>query len=99
MKKKETKNKPEKSFARRTWMLITMVVVVFTGYFIVRNLIATLDYRLRIRELRQERAEYLRRIAADSALIEQLKDDHFLERYARERYHMQRTDEDVYIVR
>ena len=38
------------------------------------------------------------RIAQDSALVEQLRYDDYLEEYARENYHMLRRDEHVYIV-
>ena len=49
--------------------------------------------------LEREKALYEEKIARDSALIEQLKQDDFLEQYAREHFHMQRKGEKVYIIK
>ena len=46
----------------------------------------------------REEIYYRERIARDSALIEQLQYDDYLEEYARENYHMQRRNEHVYII-
>lgn len=51
-----------------------------------------------INALLREELFYRERIAQDSALVEQLRYDDYLEEYARENYHMQRRDEHVYIV-
>ena len=52
----------------------------------------------RIRLLKREKAIYEKRIAEDSILLEKLQYDEYLEQYAREHYHMQRHNEDVYII-
>lgn len=49
-------------------------------------------------QLNEEKARYEESIRKDSLLIEQLKNDEFLEQYARERYFMQRPNEQVFIV-
>ena len=51
-----------------------------------------------INAMLREELFYRERIAQDSALVEQLRHDDYLEEYARENYHMQRRDEHVYIV-
>lgn len=99
MKKSEAEEMKKAAVARRLWIAVTVVVCLFTGYVMVRNLIVTIDYRLRIRSLERDRERYEQSIASDSLLMEQLSDDDFLEKYARERYKMQRADEDVYIVK
>ena len=42
---------------------------------------------------------YRARIEQDSTLLERLRYDDYLEEYARENYHMQRSDEHVYIIK
>ena len=51
-----------------------------------------------INALNREKARHEQKIARDSALLEQLRYDDYLEEYAREHYHMQRRDERVYLI-
>ena len=48
-------------------------------------------------QLGEQRRAYLEQIEADSALIEQLRYDDYLEEYARERFRMQRDGERVFL--
>ena len=82
---------------RRLWIAVKWVFVAVTGYVIIRNIIVIVDYRIKISRLQREKAAYQRSIEADSLLIEQLKHDDMLEKYARERYRMHRADEDVFL--
>ena len=52
-----------------------------------------------INALNREREFYRARIEQDSTLLERLRYDDYLEEYARENYHMQRSDEHVYIIK
>ena len=76
-----------------------MLVILLTLLAAGRNLIHALKIRGQIKELEQEKALYEEKIARDSTLIERLKEDDFLEQYAREHYHMQRKGEKVYIIK
>lgn len=76
-----------------------MLVIFLTLLAAGRNLIHALKIRGQIKELEQEKALYEEKIARDSTLIERLKEDDFLEQYAREHYHMQRKGEKVYIIK
>ena len=49
--------------------------------------------------LTREQAYYTEKIGQDSALLERLKYDDYLEEYARENYRMQRRNEHVYIMK
>ena len=82
---------------RRLWITVSMIIVIVTGYVIVRNMTVIAGYRIKIANLRSQKADYQREITADSLLIEQLKHDDYLETYARERYRMHRPDEQVFI--
>ena len=89
----------KKGFGRKFWIGAAMLVILLTLLAAGRNLIHALKIRSQIKELEQEKALYEEKIARDSTLIERLKEDDFLEQYAREHYHMQRRDEHVYIIK
>lgn len=89
----------KKGFGRKFWIGAAMLVILLTLLAAGRNLIHALKIRSQIKELEQEKALYEEKIARDSTLIERLKEDDFLEQYAREHYHMQRKGEKVYIIK
>ena len=78
---------------------ITIVFVVLLGAILIgRPLFSIIKTSVEIRTLNREKARYQAQINRDSTLIENLKNDEFLERYAREKYYMQGKDEKVFIV-
>ncbi|MBR5850092.1 MAG: septum formation initiator family protein [Alistipes sp.] len=86
-------------FGRRFWITTTVIIVLFTLFFVGRNLLHAIEIRYDIRELEREEEHYRTRIAADSTLVEQLQYDDYLEEYAREKFRMQRSDEKVYLIK
>lgn len=82
----------------RFWITLTTAIILFTLFIIGRNLITVIKSYHRINLLKHEKALYEKRIAEDSALLEKLQYDEYLEQYAREHYHMQRPNEDVFII-
>lgn len=85
-------------FGERFWITLTSAIILFTLFIIGRNLVTVAKIHHRIRLLKREKAIYEKRIAEDSTLLEKLQYDEYLEQYAREHYHMQRRNEDVYII-
>lgn len=82
----------------RFWITLTTAIILFTLFIIGRNLITVIKSYHRINLLKHEKALYEKRIAEDSTLLEKLQYDEYLEQYAREHYHMQRPNEDVFII-
>ncbi len=80
------------------WRLLTAIVILFTLFIIGRTCLIIIRTYAEIHRLNDEKEYYLQSIAEDSALIERLKYDEYLEQYARENFHMQRGNERVYIV-
>ena len=80
------------------WRIIVFAVVVLGFILIGRPLISLIKTSIEIRQLNREKALYEASIRKDSLLIENLKNDEFLERYAREKYFMQGKNEQVFIV-
>ena len=53
----------------------------------------------KINELEAQKDYYQNKITEDSTILENLKDDRFLEQYAREHYLMKREDETIYLLK
>ena len=78
---------------------ITLASVVLLGVILIsRPLYSIIKTSIEIKELNSEKATYKNSIHRDSVLIENLKNDELLERYAREKYLMQGKNEQVFIV-
>ena len=77
---------------------LTAVIFIFTAVVTVRNLINIVRVNSRISRLEEQYDLYRSRIEQDSTLLERLTYDEYLEQYAREKFHMQKEGEYVYIV-
>ena len=80
------------------WRILLIVACGFGVFLIGRPLIYLIKTSIEIRDLNREKSIYEAEIHRDSTLIEQLKNDDFLEQYAREKYFMQGKNEQVFIV-
>ena len=76
----------KRGLVRKFWIGATLLIIVLTAFAAGRNLIHAFKIRSQIRVLEREKALYEEKIARDSTLIEQLKQDDFLEQYAREHF-------------
>lgn len=83
---------------KRLWTLATALIIVYTAFSVARNLIHAFRIKTQINAMMQEKRYFEERIAADSALLEELQYDDYLEKYAREHYRMQRRGEHIYLV-
>ena len=90
----KTINKSRKHF----WRIVTWSAILLGAILIGRPLFSLIKTRREIRQLNREKAIYEASIRRDSMLIKNLKNDEFLERYAREKYFMQGKNEQVFIV-
>ena len=84
---------------KKFWIAATAVIVVVTLFVVGRNLLHAVKIKRQINALERAREFYRARIEQDSTLLERLRYDDYLEEYARENYHMQRSDEHVYIIK
>lgn len=87
-----------RNVGKKMWLLATAVIFVYTATLTVRNLITLVRVNRSAAALEQQTAFYSERIRSDSLMLERLSYDEYLEGYARERYHMQREGESVYVV-
>lgn len=80
------------------WRIILIGAAILGIIVIGRPLFSFVKTSIEISQLNKEKAIYEASIRKDSLLIENLKNDEFLERYAREKYFMQGKNEQVFIV-
>lgn len=78
------------------WVTLTVVAVGFTALVVGRNLLHIWQTSRQLKMLRKEGAHYREEIRRDSTLVEELRYDNYLERYARLRFGMLRRGEQVY---
>ena len=79
---------------------IIFIAIVVLGVFLIgRPLYSLINITKEINELTRKKTQYEESIRRDSAIINNLKDDAYLERYAREQFFMHGADEDLFIVK
>lgn len=80
------------------WLLVTaffLVLILFFSDLTVAGLVKT---KLSVKRLHSEIERYQEQIREDSIFMERLKDDAFLEEYAREKHLMHSKDEQLFII-
>ena len=88
----------KQSLSKYLWLGATAVIFIYTAVVTVRNLVIIVRVNSRIARLEKQYDLYRGRIDQDSTLLEQLKYDEYLEQFAREKFHMPRANENIYIV-
>ncbi len=84
---------------RRLWLIAIAVFILVITVFDKNNLIEAWRLKQKINELEAQKDYYQNKITEDSTILENLKDDRFLEQYAREHYLMKREDETIYLLK
>ena len=84
---------------RRLWMISIIIFILLITVFDKNNLIEVWKLNQQLNELESQRDYYQQKITQDSTILENLKDDTFLERYAREHYLRKRQVETIYIIK
>ena len=84
--------------SKRVWQVLTAVIILYTAVLTVRNLVRMIKVQSRIALLEDQKDYFRGRIAEDSTLLERLNYDEYLEQYAREKFHMQRANEYIYVL-
>jgi len=99
------------SFLAKTWKFIKPVLLnkylivllgfaVFITFFDQHNLIQRWETYRKIRQLEKEYKYYQDEITNDKLEMQKLQnDDQYLEKFAREHYHMKNKDEEIFIIK
>ena len=83
-------------FVRNPYLIAFVVFAVYIGFFDHYSILKQRELRAELHRLQVERQQYAETIEQSAALKQTVAADE--ERFARERYHMKRQDEDVFIV-
>ena len=84
---------------RRLWLISIVVFGLLIVVFDKNNLIEAWRLKQKMNALEVQETYYRQKIAEDSTVLENLKNDRYLEQYAREHYLMKRKEETIYLVR
>lgn len=82
----------------RLWIIVTIIFLLFITVFTKNTVIEATAIRRRIKAMQREQQAYREQARQDSAFLEQLKHDWFLEKYARETFYMKGSGEEIYLV-
>jgi cell division protein DivIC len=84
---------------RNKYLLTMLIFVIWLMLFDSNNLVDRYREMRELHKLRVDREYYIKRIENDRQKLHELKtDNHNLEKFAREQYHMKKSDEDLYII-
>lgn len=83
----------------RLWIGITLAFLLLITVFSKNTVIEAMSLRRSIRIMQKEQRYYRERSKEDSTFLENLKQDWFLEKYARENFYMKARGEEIYLVR
>lgn len=88
------------SFLKNKYLIALVVVLVWMAFFDKNNMIYQVRLRKQLHELRDDKEFFLHEIHRDSTSIRELRDNpEALERFAREKYLMKKSGEDIFIIK
>ncbi len=82
----------------RIWIVITIAFLLIITVFSKNTAIEAMAIRRRIKIMQKEQRYYRERSREDSTFLENLKQDRFLEEYARETFYMKGRGEEIYLL-
>jgi cell division protein FtsB len=86
-------------FLRNKYFLTLTIFIVWIILLDTNNLVERYRQMRELRELKQEREYYIKKIEEEKSKLNELKTDNDnLEKFAREQYKMKKKNEDLYIV-
>lgn len=85
-------------YLKNMFVLIFICFVIWMLFFDANSLIIHSELNSEINDLEDEKAYYNNEIEKDKKAINQLSTDEGIEKLAREKYYMKRSNEDIYII-
>jgi len=98
MKFKDLRKKPWFRFISNKYVLIILVFAGWMFFLDTNSWFIHHELDQEINELQDNKDYYQKEISKDKAVIEKLQDSVELEKFARQKYYMKRSDEDIYII-
>ena len=95
---KQLKNKPFVKFITNIYVIILSVFLVWMVFFDENSFLNHREFDKEIDMLNREKEYYQSEIKQDKELIEKLKNEEDLEKFAREEYKMKKENEEIYLI-
>lgn len=95
---KQLKNKPFVKFITNIYVIILSVFLVWMVFFDENSFLNHREFDKEIDKLNREKEYYQSEIEQDKELIEKLKNEEDLEKFAREEYKMKKENEEIYLI-
>ncbi len=82
------------------YVIVGLLFVVWIVFFDVHNVKEEMKYRIKISNLEDEKVYFLEKIKEDSIRLHELNtSDKNLEKFAREKYHMKKEGEQIFLIK
>lgn len=100
MAEKSDRRERIERFLRRywLWLLVALIPLLSICFWADLTIFGYFRTKASVTQLESEISEYQAQIERDSLFLESLKDDAFLEKYAREKHLMYADDEQLFII-
>ncbi|WP_044403618.1 septum formation initiator family protein [Lacinutrix sp. Hel_I_90] len=86
------------SYFKNIFVIIIIVFSIWMLFFDSNSLLIHNELNREIETLEDEKDYYRKEIKKDNKIINELKKEEGLEKFAREEYYMKRENEDIYII-
>jgi len=98
MKLSELRNNKVVQFLSNRYVIILLIFFVWMFFFDENSYFIHRDLNKEIDQIEGANEYYQREITKDKKEIGDLKNPDSLEKFAREKYHMKKKDEDIYLI-
>lgn len=98
MKLKALRDKPWFRILSNKYVLLSLIFMIWMLFLDSNSWLVHHELDGELEELEENKTYYQNQIARDKAVIDQLQDSVELEKFARQRYFMKRSNEDIYII-
>lgn len=98
MSLKQFKNKPLVKFISNRYVIFGLIFIVWMLFFDENSYLNHREFNNEIEKLKNEKEYYKSQISQDSTLIHKLDDKEELEKFAREKYHMKKENEEIFLI-
>jgi len=95
---KQFKNKPIVKIITNKYVIILSIFIVWMVFFDENSMLNHREFNKEINKLKNEKKYYKTQIKQDKELINKLKNNTELEKFAREEYHMKKENEEIYLI-
>lgn len=95
---KQFKNKPIVKIITNKYVIILSIFIVWMFFFDENSMLNHREFNKEINKLKNEKKYYKTQIKQDRELINKLKNNTELEKFAREEYHMKKENEEIYLI-